>query len=309
MHASIPTQLSTSARSGAMLALTSMLCAQIGLAGSVRFLDHLGAQGSTWLRLTWTAVIIVVIVRPWRLRFSAATLRTGALLGLATAGMGTMFMAAAMRIPLGTASAIEFLGALSVAAWGARQRNGWIWPLAAAVGVLLMTRPWLGDFDLLGVGYALAGAGCYAAYILCTQRVGDETGGVSGLAISMPVAALVSTLFVPAAAVTALSWQTVAIGLLLATLVPLLPFTLEMLALRRLTAGAFATLLCFEPAFGLILGLLLLGQVPSLTSVAGLACVVIAGMGAVNGGSREDESDERTQSTDDRHLEPVPVHC
>ncbi len=95
----------------------------------------------------------------------------------------------------------------------------------------------------------------------------------------------------------------------LATLVPLLPFTLEMLALRRLTAGAFATLLCFEPAFGLILGLLLLGQVPSLTSVAGLACVVIAGMGAVNGGSREDESDERSHSTDDRHLEPVPVHC
>ena len=95
-------------------------------------------------------------------------------LGLVTGGVTLLFMAAVARLPLGTASALEFLGPLGVAVARGRGRNA-AWPLLAAVGVLLLTRPWEGSVDLLGVGFALAAACCWAAYILLTQHVGDRS--------------------------------------------------------------------------------------------------------------------------------------
>ena len=103
-----------------------------------------------------------------------------------------LFMAAVERLPLGTASALEFLGPLGVAI--ARGRGtARLWALVAAAGVLLLTEPWHGAADPVGVAFALGAACCWAAYILLTQRVGDELSGLQGLAISMPVAALVAT--------------------------------------------------------------------------------------------------------------------
>ena len=93
-------------------------------------------------------------------------------------------MAAVARLPLGTASALEFLGPLGVAVVrGGRGRLQW--PAFAAVGVVLLTEPWRGTVDLAGVAFALAAAACWAAYILLTQRVGDEVAGLRGLAVSM----------------------------------------------------------------------------------------------------------------------------
>ena len=104
-----------------------------------------------------------------------------------------LFMEAVARLPLGSASALEFLGPLTVAV--TRGRGGKkLWPALAAFGVVLLTEPWRGGADLAGVGFALASAVCWACYILLTQRVGDEVAGVRGLAVSMPVAGIVATL-------------------------------------------------------------------------------------------------------------------
>ena len=106
-----------------------------------------------------------------------------------TAGVTLLFMAAVSRLPLGTASAIEFLGPLGVAL--TRSRGvGRLWAAAAAGGVLLLTHPWTGTVDVAGVAFALGAAGCWAVYILLTQRIGDAVTGIAGLALSMPVAAL-----------------------------------------------------------------------------------------------------------------------
>ncbi len=123
----------SAARTGAGLALASMLCVQLGLAASVGLIDVLGAEGTAWLRLAWAGVLLLVIVRPRLSQFSGPALRAGIALGVVTAGVTMLFMAAIERLPLGTASALEFLGPLGVAAWRGRgaARPGRGWPRSA----------------------------------------------------------------------------------------------------------------------------------------------------------------------------------
>jgi inner membrane transporter RhtA len=163
---------------------------------------------------------------------------------------------------------------------------GRAWALLAAAGVVCLTQPWSGEADPVGVGFALAAAVCWAAYILLTQRVGDAVTGLGGLAISMPVAALVATLVAGPGVVGDLTPELLLVGLGLAVLLPVVPFALELLALRRLTAGAFGTLMALEPAFALAIGLVVLSQVPDALAVVGVALVVAAGIGAERSGAR-----------------------
>ena len=274
------------ARSGTGMALASMFCVQLGLAASVGIFDRVGPEGAAFLRLFWAGVIVAVLVRPKVRRMSRDTLIACIALGVVTAGVTILFMAAVARLPLGTASALEFLGPLGVAV--ARSRGGklLLWPLLAAVGVLLLTEPWHGDADLVGVGFALSAALCWAAYILLTQRVGDEASGLQGLAVSLPVAGLVATVLVGPSTIPDLSWDLVLIGIGLAVLLPVVPFSLEMLALRRLTTAAFGTLMSLEPAIALVIGLVVLHQVPGPWPVLGIAFVVAAGVGAERTGAR-----------------------
>jgi len=275
----------STARTGASMAVASMLCVQLGLAVSVGMIDRVGAEGAAWLRLFWAGVLMLAIVRPRRTDFSRAALRAGIALGVVTACLTLLFMAAVARIPLGTASALEFLGPLGVAM--ARSRGaGRAWALLAAVGVLCLTRPWGGSADPVGIAFALAAAGCWAAYILLTQKVGEEATGVAGLAISMPVAAVVATVVAGPGVVGRLTPELLLAGLGLAVLLPVVPFTLELLALRRLTTAAFGTLMALEPGFALVIGFVALHQVPDRLAVLGIGFVVAAGVGAERGGAR-----------------------
>jgi inner membrane transporter RhtA len=140
--------------------------------------------------------------------------------------------------------------------------------------------------DPVGVAFALSAAGCWAAYIILTQKIGDAVSGIGGLAISMPVAAVVATLAVGPGIVGHLTPELLLAGLGLAVLLPVVPFTLEMLALRRLTAGAFGTLMALEPAFALVIGFIALHQVPNVIAVFGISLVVAAGVGAERAGAR-----------------------
>jgi len=277
----------TSARSGSLMALGSMSCVQLGLALSVHLFGAVGPLGVVWLRLAWAAMILLVAIRPRPWRFRRPVLLATVALGIVTAGVTMLFMAAVARLPLGTASALEFLGPLGVAvARGGGGRRSLLWPGLAAAGVLLLTHPWQGSANPAGIACALGAAICWAAYIMLTQAVGDELAGLQGLAVSITVAALVASVVSGPAVIGVLTPRLLVVGFGLAMLLPVVPFSLEMYALRRLTTSAFGNLMCLEPAFALVAGFALLGQVPRAWSLAGVALVIAAGLGAERHGAR-----------------------
>src|SRR5215217_3164146 len=278
--------IANQARTGHMLAMGSMLCVQVGLAIAVTLIDRIGVEGAAWIRLAWAGVLMLVIVRPRVTAFTWATFRVCVLLGIVTALITLLFMAAVDRIPLGTASALEFLGPLGVAVAHGRGRQRVAWPGLAAIGVVLLTQPWDGAVDAVGVMYALGSAVCWAGYILLTQRAGDEVTGIHALAVSMPVAGLVATVVVGPWVLPRITPEILLIGIGLAILLPVVPFALELLALRRLTTAAFGTLMSLEPAFAMIVGLVMLHQVPGPAGVIGICFVVAAGIGAARTGAR-----------------------
>jgi inner membrane transporter RhtA len=269
-----------------MLAVVSILSVQLGAALSTFLFDDVGAAGTAWLRLTAGAAIFLIAVRPpWR-TWTWREVRVPVVLGLVTAVMTICFLLAIERLPLGTAVAIEFLGPLGVAVVRRRSRSGLVWPVLALAGVLLLTEPWKGEVDLLGVGFAAVAAVCWATYIVLTQHVGDRFAGLQGLAITIPVAALAATVVGLPQAWGSITPTVVAQSIGLALLLPVIPFALELLALRRLTTAAFGTLMALEPAIATGWGVLLLGQVPVPVQVVGVALVVVAGVGAERSGHR-----------------------
>jgi inner membrane transporter RhtA len=282
---SLTGRMSSPTRSGAGLALASMTCVQLGLATSVGLFDRVGPEGTAWLRLAWAGVLLLVVVRPRPSWYTRSGVLACVALGVVTAALTMLFIAAVARLPLGTASALEFLGPLGVAVARGRGTR-LLWPVLAAGGVVLLTEPWRGVIDPLGVAFALAAACCWAAYILLTQRVGDQVAGLRGLAVSMPVAGLVATAVAGPLVFDRLTGEVLLLGLGLAVLLPAVPFCLELLALRRLSTAAFGTLMSLEPAIATVIGLVALGQVPGLVPVVGIALVVAAGMGAERTGGR-----------------------
>jgi inner membrane transporter RhtA len=273
-------------RTGVLMATGSMVCVQIGLALSIGLMDRIGAEGAAWLRLAWAGLILLVVVRPRPSAFTRSTFMACVVLGVVTAGVTMLFMASVDRIPLGTAAALEFLGPLGVAVARGRGSHRFVWPGLAAVGVVLLTDPWAGTVDLIGVLYALAAALCWAAYILLTQHVGDGVDGINGLAVSMPVAGVVATLVAGPAVLAKMTPEILIIGVGLAVLLPVVPFALEMMSLRRLTTATFGTLMALEPAFAMIVGLIVLHQIPGQAGTVGICFVVAAGVGAARAGAR-----------------------
>jgi inner membrane transporter RhtA len=277
------------AEGSALMAFVSMSCVQLALALSVHVFDLLGPLGVAGLRLVWAGLLLLVLVRPRPRDFTRRDLRACGTLGVVTAGLMMFFMLAIARIPLATASALEFLGPLTVSIYGpGRGRKRWT--VAAAAGVVLLTQPWHGGLDPAGFAFAVAAGACWGAYILLTQHVGDRVTGLSGLAVSMPVAGVFATLVVLLAdgpsELSRVTWHALLIVLGLAVLHPVLTFTLEYLSLRGLTAKAFGTLMSLEPAIALLAGLLVLGQVPDAGSAIGVVLVVAAGIGAIRTGAR-----------------------
>jgi inner membrane transporter RhtA len=268
------------------MAVGSIICVQAGLALSVPLFGQIGPLGAVWLRLAWAAVVLLVVIRPRPWRFRRPILLATVVLGAVTAGVTILFMEAVARLPLGTATALEFLGPLGVAVARGRGGRRLLWPGLAAAGVLLLTHPWQGGASLPGIACALGAAVCWACYILLTQAVGDEVAGLQGLAVSIAVAALAATAVAGPAIAPALTPHLLLAGLGLALLLPVVPFSLEMCALRRLTTAAFGTLMCLEPAFAVLAGFVLLGQAPRLWALAGVAFVVTAGLGAERTGAR-----------------------
>lgn len=273
------------------MVIAAMLSIQLSSAFSVGLIDVAGSAGTAWLRLVMGSLILLAIVRPPLRSVRRQDVPVIVGLGVCTGLMMICFLAAIERIALGTAVAIEFLGPLSVAALRSPDRRTLVWPGLALVGVVLLTEPWRGEVDLVGVGFAaLAGCG-WGTYILLTQRIGDRFSGVGGLAMTIPIAALLATPFGLPQAGGALSPELLAAAAGLAVLAPVLPFALEMLTLRRMTQTAFGTLMALEPAIALVIGLVVLHQLPSWIQATGIGLVVLAGAGAQRGGARQPVAD------------------
>ena len=271
------------------LAVAAMLSVQLGSALSVDVIETVGPAGTAWLRLTFGAVVLLAVARPPQRTIRRADVPLLVALGVTTGLVTIMFLAAIDRIPLGTAVAIEFLGPLSVAALHSHTRRAFAWTVVALVGVVLLNQPWQGGVDALGVTFAALAAVGWATYIVLTQRVGDRVSGIGGLSITVPIAAVTAAVVGVPQAVGHLDPGVLLATAGLALLLPVLPYTLELLALRRMTPNAFGTLMALEPAFGLLLGLVVLQQRPSALQLVGIALVVLAGAAAQRGGLRQHE--------------------
>lgn len=244
------------------LAVAAMLSIQLCSALSVQLISTVGPAGTAWLRLSIGAVIFLALARPplcaVRRQDVPALLGLGVTTGLVTIA----FLAAIERIPLGTAVAVQFLGPLTVATVRSHSRRALAWPALALLGVVLLTEPWHGDINHVGVGFAGLAAIGWAAYILLIQRIGDRFTGLTGLSITVPIAAATAAVIGVPRATGHLTLGVLAAAAGLAILLPVLPFAFELLALRHMTPTAFGTLMALEPAIGVLLGLLVLHQDP-----------------------------------------------
>ncbi len=272
------------------MAVAAMLAVQFSNALSVPVIEQVGAGGTAWLRMCFGVVFIWMIARPGFRSLRRKDLSALLALGVVTGFMTTFFLAAVERIPLGTAVAIEFLGPLTVAGLMSKHRKALVWPLLAFLGVVLLTEPWRGEIDLAGIGFALAAGTCWGLYNLLTQHVGDRFSGISGLSLTIPVAALATLpVGLPQVIGGDFTWWVLPAAAGIAMISPVGAFGLEMLALRRMTHTAFGTLLSVEPAFGILIGLLVLAQTPKPLQLLGIAVVIAAGAAAQRGGARATE--------------------
>ncbi|RQS25993.1 EamA family transporter [Burkholderia sp. Bp8992] len=265
-----------------LLAVASMCSVQLGAALSRPATIEYGTVSTTWLRLCFAALALAVVVRPPLRTYSRQRWIAAVALGSAMAVMTLCFFEAVRRVPLGLAVAINFLGPLAVAAVGVRRPAMLVWPVLALAGVLLLARQdgmWVTAPAALvfPVGSALG----WAAYILLMKRVGTLFDGLQGLATSLIVAALVTTPFGLAQSGGHLPAGQLVDAAYLAVLVPLFPYVLELIALRRMSASAFGILMSAEPAIAAVIGFVVLAQPMSALQIAGTLCVVGASIGAV----------------------------
>ncbi|ANZ34848.1 transporter [Lentzea guizhouensis] len=261
------------------LVLLGIVSVQVGAAFAKQLFSLVGATGTVALRLVLAAVVLMLIWRP-SLRMDRRTLLVIASYGAVLAAMNLTFYQALERIPLGAAVTIEFLGPLAVAVVGSRRWLDGVWVLLAAGGVLLLTRA-QGGLELGGVLFALAAAVCWAGYILLAAKLGSQTSDGKGLALAMVVGAVIALPFGVTSAGTALLDPFVLVaGLAVALMSSVVPYSLELEALRRIPPRVFGILMSLEPAVAAVAGLLLLGEQLKPAQWVAVCCVVIASVGA-----------------------------
>ncbi|PZE57322.1 EamA family transporter [Curtobacterium sp. MCPF17_047] len=264
-----------------LLALTAMLSVQIGAAVAKTRFEDVGSVGAATLRLVIAAVVLALVVRPRVRHWTRAQWLAAVLLGLALGGMNLFIYVAFATIPIGVAVTIEFLGPLTLSLAHTRRWRDAGWAALALVGVVLLGVGPSAVGDVGGVVAAVLAAGCWAAYIVMNRRVGAAIPGIDGLAVSMLVAMVVALPFGLRSAVQGV----VADPLLLvvfgvvALLSSVLPYALEMSALRRMPTRVFGVLQSLGPAIAALAGLVVLGEALSVLEVVALVCVTAASAG------------------------------
>ncbi|MFP3567801.1 EamA family transporter [Paraburkholderia sp. SIMBA_030] len=280
--ATTPMKPRSAAAGAALLCVLSMSSVQFGAALSAPTMAAYGSLSTTWLRLCWAALVLALLVRPRLFTYSRSRWLAAGALGAAMAGMTLCFFAALQHIPLGLAVAIDFLGPLAVATFAVRRARALLWPVLAIAGVVLLARDragWIGE--PLGVLLAFGAALGWGSYIVLMKKIGTEFDGLEGLSVSLIAAALVATPFGLADSGVHIAAGQIAVTAGLALLVPLLPYALEMVALRHMPAASFGILMSVEPAIGALAGFVVLHQPMGVLQLVGTLLVVAASVGAV----------------------------
>ncbi|MFI5637949.1 EamA family transporter [Streptomyces goshikiensis] len=272
------------------LVVSAGISVQFGAALAVMVMPRVGAAGVVTLRLAAAAVVLLLICRPKVRGHSRSDWTTVVWFGVTMAGMNGLFYQAIDRIPLGPAVTLEVLGPLALSVAVSRRLVNLLWAGLALAGVVLLSTHGGGGFgglDPLGAALALGAGGMWAAYIVFSARTGRRFPQADGLALAMAVAALLSLpLGVLEAGSDLLLPGTLALGVGVAVLSSVLPYTLELLALRRLPAPTFAILMSLEPAIAAAAGFLVLHQAMSGLDALAIALVIAASMGAVRSQTR-----------------------
>jgi inner membrane transporter RhtA len=261
------------------LVLAAVVSPQIGAAFAVTLFDELGPGGAAFLRLAFAAMVLWAI---WRPRL-AGDLRLAGAFGAALGLMNWSFYEAIHRIPLGVAVTIEFAGPLLVAVIGSRRPLDAVWIALAAAGIVLLVAPGGGSVDPAGVGFALAAGACWMAYIYLSKRTGAAFPGGSGLALAMAAGALI---VLPAGLIQAQAAlaepDLLGSALVVALASSVLPYSLELVALRRLPEAVFGVLMSLDPAVAALAGFVVLHQDLGVRELLGIAMVVVASAGAAS---------------------------
>lgn len=264
-----------------VLVLGSAFSLQFGAALAVLLLQQIGAVGAVTLRLAFAALVLIVIARPRLRSRSRSDLALVVVFGLVLGTMNLSFYEAAARLPLGVAVTLEFLGPLGLAVAMSRRLRDVVWVLLAGVGVFLLGDGRLANLDPAGVAFALGAAACWAGYILLGSRVSRRYAKADGLAVGMVVAAAVA---IPLGSLSAgaalLDPRALAFGVGVAVLSSVLPYSLEMSALRRIPPRTFGVLMSLEPAVAALAGFLVLDQLLSHWQLVAIGLVVVASAGA-----------------------------
>jgi inner membrane transporter RhtA len=268
--------------------LTSAVFHYLGPSLAVLLFAHIAVLGVAWLRITSAALVFALWRRPWRVLKSANRPQRFVFftLGVVLAAMNSLFYLAVDRLPLSTVGAIEFLGTVILAAAGARTRRN-VLALALAVGgVCVLTAVRLSSQP---VGFVFAFANCvgFMFYVMLGHRIANTAAdggasaaspmsGIDQLGLAMLIAAVVATPFgiVSAArSFTHPAWLLWSIGVGLCSSV--IPYVTDQLAMARLPRATFALMLALLPAAATVIGLIVLGQVPTLRDIAGIGLVIL----------------------------------
>lgn len=267
------------------LLIIAMISIQSGASLAKSLFPVVGAQGTTALRLIFASLILLLVLRPWRARLTARSLRTVMLYGISLGSMNMLFYMSLQTVPLGIAVALEFTGPLAVALWASRKLIDFLWVALAVLGLLLLIP--LGEsstrIDLVGAGYALGAGVCWAAYILFGQKAGADNG-IQTAALGVTIAAVfIAPIGVVHAGAALLDLSLIPAALGVAVLSTALPYSLEMVALTRMSARTFGTLASLEPVFAALSGLIFLHEDLSLTQWLAISAIIVASIGATLG--------------------------
>ncbi len=264
------------------LLIIAMASIQTGASLAKGMFPLIGAQGTTALRLIFASLFMLVLLRPWRARLTWTTLKTVMIYGIALGCMNLLFYMSLRTVPLGIAVALEFTGPLAVAILASRKAVDFAWVALAVVGLLLLIP--MGEaeagLDPVGVCYALGAGVCWALYILYGQKAGADNG-VQTAALGVMIAAVfIAPIGIAHAGTAVLDMALMPTAIAVAILSTALPYSLEMVALTRLPARTFGTLMSMEPAIGALSGLVFLHEVLSTTQWLAIGAIIMASVGA-----------------------------
>jgi inner membrane transporter RhtA len=266
-----------------LMLLVAMVSVQIGASFAKQMFAAVGPQGAAALRLLFASLILLVLARPWRGRLSARESRAVLAYGVALGAMNLLFYMALRTLPLGLAVAIEFSGPLCLALATSRRRLDWIWVALAVAGILLLLllKQVAAPVDRVGAALALGAGACWAAYIWFGQKLSMLLPSPRATALGSIVAGLlVLPIGVAHAGAKLLNPAVLPFAIAVGMLSSVLPYSLEMVALKRLPTRTFGVLMSLEPGFAALSGLILLGERLSLSQWMGMACVIAASLGA-----------------------------